>query len=144
MQWCQRFIFLQSTHCTLLVPLPLVLFLQSPRECSPYHHQSSPLLEPQVSRRLVMLSPTEATPGSLMLYMCQSSRTSLVGGSVSERFHRSGLVETAGLPMESPCFSASSSLSLIQPQVNSEQWLGVSIYICLTQLLVGPLRGQSC
>ncbi|KRY62230.1 hypothetical protein T4D_4358 [Trichinella pseudospiralis] len=26
----------------------------------------------------------------------------------------------------------------------SVQWLGVSICFCLSQLLVGPLRGQPC
>ena len=45
-----------------------------------------------------------------------------------------------------PSFSSSSSFSLIQTQESptSVHWLGVSIGICLSQLLVGPLRGQLC
>jgi hypothetical protein len=63
---------------------------------------------------------------------------------VSERSQESGLVETAGLPMGLPSSSASSILPLIQPQgsLASVHWLGVSICFCLSQLLVGPLRGQ--
>jgi hypothetical protein len=59
---------------------------------------------------------------------------------VSEGSQGSGLVETSGLPMESSSSSASSSLSLIQPQEfpTSVQWPAVSICICLSQLLVGP------
>ena len=74
----------------------------------------------------------------------------LVGGSVSERSQWSKLVETSGLLMGSPSFSTYSSLSLvlslIQPQGSptSVHWLGVSICVCLGQLLVGSLRGQPC
>ena len=48
--------------------------------------------------------------------------------------------------MELPSPSASSILPLIHPQESptSVQWLGVSICVCLSQLLVGPLRGQLC
>ena len=64
----------------------------------------------------------------------------------SARSQVSGFFETAGLPMGLLCSSASSNLSLIQLQgsLTSVQWLGVSICICLNQLLVGPLRGQLC
>jgi hypothetical protein len=70
----------------------------------------------------------------------------LVGGSVSERSQSSRLIGTAGLPMGSPSSSASSSLSLIQLQgsLTSFHWLGISICIYLSQLLVEPLRGQPC
>ena len=56
------------------------------------------------------------------------------------------LVETFGFPMGSPSSSTFSSLSLIQSQgpPTSVHWLGVSICICLSQLLVGPLIGQQC
>jgi hypothetical protein len=56
----------------------------------------------------------------------------------------SGLVETAALPMGLPSSSTSSSFSLVQPQgsLTSDCWLSVSICICLSQLLIGPLRGQ--
>jgi hypothetical protein len=48
---------------------------------------------------------------------------------VSERSQGSRLVETVGLPMGLPSSSASSSLSLTQPQgsLASVHWLGVSI-----------------
>jgi hypothetical protein len=61
---------------------------------------------------------------------------------VSERSQESRLVETAGLPVGSPSSSVSSSLFLIQPQESPApvHWLGISIYICLSQLPVGPLR----
>jgi hypothetical protein len=42
--------------------------------------------------------------------------------------------------------SASSILALIQPyrSLTSVQWLGETICLCLSQLLVGPLKGQPC
>jgi hypothetical protein len=65
---------------------------------------------------------------------------------MSERSQGSRSVETAGLPMRLPFSSASSSLSLIQPQGSpaSVHWLGVSICVCLSHLLVEPLRKQPC
>jgi hypothetical protein len=95
-------------------------------------------------------SPIEARPGRPLLHMCPGCQTSpcmiLVGGSVSGSSLGYGFVETAGLPMGSLSLSASSILLLIQPQgsLTSIQWLGLSIYICLSQLLVGPLWGQPC
>ena len=68
----------------------------------------------------------------------------LVGGSVSERSQESGLVKTAGIPMESSSSSASSSLSIIQPRGSFN--LGSMIrYVCLcrSQLLVGCLLADS-
>jgi hypothetical protein len=58
--------------------------------------------------------------------------------SVSERSQGSGLVETTDVPIGSPSSSDSSSLFLIQSQGSSisGQWLGVSICVCLSQLLV--------
>ena len=69
-----------------------------------------------------------------------------VGCSVSKKSQGSALVETADLPMGSPSFSVSSSLSLFQSQGSpmSVHCLGVNICIYLSQLLVGPLGGQSC
>jgi hypothetical protein len=68
----------------------------------------------------------------------------LVGVPVSERSHRSRLIETAGSPTELS-FSASFSLSLIQPQGSSVfvHWLGVSIRILLFKLLVESFGGHS-
>jgi hypothetical protein len=54
----------------------------------------------------------------------------LVGGSVSERSQWSRLVETDGLPMGPPFSSASSSLSLIQPQGS---FMSVQWYLHLSQ-----------
>jgi hypothetical protein len=48
-------------------------------------------------------------------------------------------VQTAGFPMGSPSSSTSSSLSIMQTQGSpaSIHWLGVSICISLSQLLLG-------
>ena len=55
-----------------------------------------------------------------------------------------GLGETAGISMGLASTLDSSSLALIQAQGSptSVQWLGVNIYISLSQMFVGPLRGQ--
>jgi hypothetical protein len=141
-------ILLSFCPLTVLHPIPSPL---SPRGC-PHPSQPLPLLllhptsplhslGPQVSQRLGVSS---------LLYMCQGLISAgvccLVGGSVSERSQGSRLIETAGLPMGSPSSSASSSLSLIQPQGpwTSDQWLGVSICVCLSQMLVGPLGRPPC
>jgi hypothetical protein len=64
---------------------------------------------------------------------------------VSKRSQGSGLVESAGLPIGS-LSSASSSLSLFHPQesLTSDHWFSISICICLSELLVGPLGEQPC
>ena len=88
---------------------------------------------------------------AVLCYICvrdlgPASVSCMVGAQWSEKSQGSRLVETAGLPMGSPSSSsASSSLSLIQPQgfSTSVQWLGVRIYAFLPQrLLVGILREQ--
>lgn len=95
-------------------------------------------------------SHTEARPGILLLYIVRGLGPAhvccLVGGSVSEGSKGPRLVETTCLLIVSPSTSSSSNLSLIQSQgsLTSVQWLGVSICICLSQLLVGPLGGQPC
>ena len=70
----------------------------------------------------------------------------LVGGLVSGRFLRSGLVETSCLPMGLFSLSASAVFPLTQQEQSLilVQWLGVSISFCLSQLLIEPLRVQSC
>ena len=117
----------------------------------PASHQVSPL--PGASglwRRLGVSSLSEARPG-ILCYICVRGLVSagvccLVGSSESERCQGFRLVETAGLPMGFASSSASSSRSLCQPQgsLTLVHWLGVSICICLDQLLVGLLRGQPC
>jgi hypothetical protein len=112
--------------------------------CPPTRHLSS--LGPQVSQGLGASSPTEARPDSPLLYMCQGPWLSpciLPGWWFSLwELQGSGLVESAGLSMGLPFPSASSILSLIPPYRSPilVQWLCVSICICLSQLLVGPLR----
>jgi hypothetical protein len=61
----------------------------------------------------------------------------LVGGSMSEKSQGSALIGISGLPMGSPSSSASSSLSLIQPQESNiglqyNGWVQVfaSVSIC--------------
>jgi hypothetical protein len=59
---------------------------------------------------------------------------------------RSWVSWDCGPPMGSPSSSTSSSFFLIKLQgsLTSAYWLVVSICICLSQLLVGSLRGQPC
>jgi hypothetical protein len=101
----------------------------------------------QVSTGLGASSPTETR--CLLLHMCLWPHTSqcvLCGWQLSLwEFPRSWLVEIAGLPMGLPSPSAPSILPVTSIEVpNSIQWLAVSICICLSQLLVEPLRGQPC
>ena len=114
-------------------PLPqfLIPFLLPPvsKRMSPLlPHQARPLhsLGPPVSQGLGASSPTEARPGSPLLYMCQELAVyQLVYAAWSVDY------ETASLPMVLPSFSTSSSLSLIQEQGSptSVHWLGISICI---------------
>lgn len=77
-----------------------------------------------------------------------SSHFWLVGGSVSERSHRSSLIETTVLPMGSPS-STSFSLSLLQPQESLTDFsplvgykychLSLSV-ACATALLSGEIK----
>jgi hypothetical protein len=98
----------------------------------------------RVRKQLLSLRPDKA----VLCCVCNedlepANACCLVGGSASERSPGAGIVEPAGLPMGSP-FSTSSSLSLVQAQgsLPSDHWLGLNICFCLSQLLVGPLRGQ--
>ena len=117
----------------------------SPRGCPLTHARPQHSLGPQVSQGLGTTSPTQARPGTPLLYMCLAPRPGhkccLVGGLVSERSQEFRLVETAGLPIGLPSSSPSSSLILIQPQesTTSVHWLGISICICHSQLPFGPL-----
>jgi hypothetical protein len=74
-------------------------------------------------------------------YVC-----SLIGSLVSGSSQDSRLVVTVGLPTRLPSPSGLSILFLTLPywSPSSVHWLGVSICICLSQLLVDPLRGQPC
>jgi hypothetical protein len=84
-------------------------------------------------------SLTGARPGSPLLStywrLGPALICCLVGGSVSDISQGSRLVESAGLPLGSPYSSASSSLSLIQPQgsLTSVHWLECNKNLCLSQ-----------
>lgn len=99
----------------------------------------------------------------ILCYWCQPrqfSATYLMGATdqpmyavcleaypVSRSSELSGLVDTLVLPMGLQTPSASPILPLTLPSGSpiSVQWSAVSICcICLTQLLVEPLRGQPC
>jgi hypothetical protein len=87
----------------------------------------------------------------LYMYVLVSSyklvHAAWIDGSVSETSQGSGIVGTTGLTVDLPSFSSSSSVSLIQGKQESPtsvHWLSVSIYIYLSELLVGPLRKQPC
>ena len=77
-----------------------------------------PSLGPQSSWGLGTSPPTEVRPGCPLLYMCWSLWPAhvccLVGGSVSGNSLRSGLVDTACLPVGWPFSLTSSVLPLIQ------------------------------
>jgi hypothetical protein len=66
------------THSWSTLPQSLSPFLLSlsPRGCPPTTTRPRHSLGPQVSRGLSASSPTEARPGSPLLYMCLRSRTS--------------------------------------------------------------------
>jgi hypothetical protein len=114
----------------------------------PHTTRSPHSLWPHVSRGLDVSYLTEVRSGST-LYMLgelvSAGVCCLVSGSVSEKSRNSRSVETAVLPMW-PLSSSTSSFSLIQPQgsPDSIHWFGVNICTWLSQLLVGPFRGQSC
>ena len=104
-------------------------------------------LGPQVHQGFSTSSPTDIRPGRTLLHMCQGPWTSfsvlLVGGPGSGSSMGSGLVENGDLHMKLlslPAFNP----SLIKKSgfPTSAQLLGVSISFCVSQLLVGPLRGQ--
>jgi hypothetical protein len=120
-----------TSHISSLQPLSSLKERMPP----PLHLQTSPLPGASNLSRVSASSLTEPKPGSHPLYMCSDLISAgiccLVGGSVSERFLRSRLPETAGLPIQSPSFLASSSFSLIQAQgsLASVHCLGVNICI---------------
>lgn len=159
------FVFLQSSCYALS-------FLPAPQDSSSFHSstpshlqedvhttpnpphttplcQSSPLPENSSLSRLDASSLTETRPGSRLLYMRPSlvpaGLCCLVGGWVWE---------ISGVQFSWDCSSSYgvafflnfSRLSLIQPHRSqtSVHWLGVSIYVCPSQLLIGPLEGPPC
>lgn len=134
---------------------------------SPFPQLLIPFLLLLASKRVLPSQNTASFPGDLVSWglssllhllplrpdhaMCQVPRTSspMLPGwwlPVSGSSLGSGFVETANLPMGSLSLLASSILPLIQPQgaLTSVQRLCVSICLCLTQMLVGPLKGQPC
>ena len=95
----------------------------------------------------ILLRPYKA----VLCYICalghkQAHVCSLVFGLVSGNSEESGFTDTAFLPMGLQFPSAPSILPLTLPywSPTSVQWLAVNICICLSQLLVEPLRGQPC
>ena len=137
-----------SQSSSLHPPSPSPLRVSS---CSPFpspKHPSS--LEHQVSMGLGVSSPSEAKQGSPLLHMCQGPRTSLCmlfGCWLS-------LWELPGVQVSWYCWSSygvAIPFSSFNPSPNSSirfltsiQWLAVSFYIRLGQLLVELLRGQPC
>ena len=97
-------------------PIPL------PHPC--FHKDVQTPHPPHLRRPLNCLGPpvsslTELRSGSPLLYMCWRPHISwcmLPGWCYSERSLGSRLIETAVPPTGSPSFSASSNLSLTQPQ----------------------------
>jgi hypothetical protein len=106
-----------------------------------------PSLGSQVSRGL-STSPTEVRPGRPLLYVCCISICHptpdwwLSHCELPEVQVSWGCQSSYGVILPFSFFN----LPLIQPYGSSTsvQWLGISICVCLSQLLVGPLRGQPC
>ena len=71
------FFIYNSYVAPLQVPLPIVLHLITPSLVSPRPPRPPPSLGPQVSQGFGTFSPTEARPGSPMLYICWGPWTSL-------------------------------------------------------------------
>lgn len=112
----------------LTVPHPIPPFL-SPRGSHPTDrppHSLGPQYSPGLGQSvLCCICVQDLGPAPICF---------LVGGSVSDRSQKCGLVETAHLPMGLPASSASSKLSLILPQGSptSVQWLAVK-HLSLSQ-----------
>ena len=110
------------------------------------HHTNPPhYLGPQVFQGLGASYFTETKSGSAVSVACVLGASYqlvyaawLVSQCLSD-LQGSSLVETVGLSMESPSYSDSSSISLLQPQgsLASVHWLGVSMFI-------RPHQSQSC
>ena len=118
-------------------PLP-PLFLLREVEAS---HGHQPTLACPVEVRRGISSPTEAIPGKPLRQMCQVPWICLcmllVGGSVSERFQKSRLIDSFGLLVECLFMSGSSILLPTLPPESqcSIHCLALSLCICFSLLL---------
>ena len=93
----------------------------------------------------LLLRPQKA----VLCYICAGGHRpayvcSFVGGKVFGSSEMSGLVDTVVNPMSLPSTSSPPiiPLTLSKLSVTSVHWLLISIFICLSQLLVEPLRRQ--
>lgn len=107
------FIFLESSHCPLLVLPPTVSFLVSKR-MDPFQVFQNP--GASILSRVGTSSPIEARPGSPLRYMCQLMYAAW--------FVAQCLGETAGLPIGLPSSSDSSSFFQIEPQRSTTSSVG--------------------
>ena len=142
------FIYLHSSccfHSQSFLPqfIPFLLPLVSKRVLPPTTTWHPPSLRPWVFLGLGASSSTEARPGSALLYVPGGPPASpcmlLIGVLVSGSSLGFKLVETAGLPMEVALpfhFNPSSNSTTGVPAFNP--MVGVSICLCLRQLLGGP------
>jgi hypothetical protein len=127
----------------ITVPCPIIPPPLPPRGCSP---QISSFPGATSIIRIKHISHCSQTRQSSAIFVPRpwtGPCMLLVGSSVSVSSLGYGLDETAGILMGSLSLSAFSILPRIQPSgsLTSVQWLGVSICLCLSQLLVCPLRG---
>jgi hypothetical protein len=88
---------------------------------------------------------------SVLCYICArvlrpADVCSLVGDLVSGSYQGSGLVETVGLWGYHPIQLLQSFPKFFHrsPWLQSNHWLAISTCMCLSHLLVEPLRGQPC
>ena len=109
-----------------------------------------PITKTQISPRLGASDLTETKAGSPLLYMCWADWISLC--MVSDWWLSN--VELPGVHVSWDCwpfYGVTFPFSFFSPSCNSTivvstsvQWLSVSICVCLSLLLVGPLREQPC
>ena len=128
-------------------PLPSPIHPLPAHPSSPHYPSSGQQFSTELGIYHLPVKPDKA----VLCYICARGHgpiqiCSLVGGLVFGSFQGSRLVDNVSLPMGLLPLSAPSMLPLTLPQgfLSSVQWLAVSICICLNELLVEVLRGQTC
>ena len=101
-------------------------------DCSTFHTPDSK----RISSNPNLTPPDLPTPWGLkflegLVHLLCLSQDTAVGGSVSERFQGSRLVETTGLPIGSLSSLTSTRFSLIQPQESAASVHFLGIHICI-------------
>jgi hypothetical protein len=127
-----------------VLPCPTIHPIPSPTHLlTPISPSQPPSLVHQVSTGLGTSFPTEARKGSLYVLGQWPSPCILFGSwlSVWELWVSLWCWPSCGVAISFMFFSPSSNSPIECP--TSVQWLAVSMFICFSQLLAEPLRGQA-